>query len=84
MSDEDLKAELERLKAENERLKAGDWLFLAMIHQRSGNPVKAEEYYEKAVKWRQTPAHEPTASAGHRFDEWLAEAAGVLGKEQPK
>ena len=82
--DDALKTLDNNAEVESERLKAGDWVFLAMIYQKRGDTAKAQEYYQKARRWREAPTHEPSAHARQRFDEWLAEAEIVLGAKKEK
>src|SRR5262249_25756983 len=60
--DEALKTLENDLQVDDEFFKAGDWLFLAIIHQRRGDPATANTYYRQALRWQQAPEHPPSNS----------------------
>ena len=62
---------------------AHDFFFLAMSHQRLGDPVKAQEYFARAVKWM---SDQPSLSSEWKaeLEAFRAEAEEVLGKPKVK
>ncbi|MEE8468548.1 MAG: serine/threonine-protein kinase, partial [Planctomycetota bacterium] len=69
---------LEALQAR--KSSAGDQIFAAMAHAQLGNDVRAREVYDRVLRLRDEGNQLP--GRGQELEEWIAEAADVLGIEQ--